>query len=395
MNGDFFIRAGHLVDGSGRPAARDALICVEAGRIADILPGASAFAPPPPGAAPVLDFSCATIIPGLVDAHAHLCWSGTSDPAIRKAQLSPDEGRAFRMIRDHVRDHLAAGVSAVRDGGDRLGRALAFASAYGGPLEIRAAGRAWHAPGRYGGLIGRPVPPGLTLASAIASDPEPGHHVKVVQSGLNSLTEFGKRTRPQFSLEELTLAVDAARSRGLSVMAHANGEEAVKIAAAAGCASIEHGFFMGRENLKRLAGSGCLWIPTAATMQGYADSLAPESPEAATARRMLDHQIEQIALARSYGATLATGTDAGSPGVFHGRAVHRELALFLRAGFTPEEAVRAATANGARLLGLPRSGLLAPGSDATFLALSGPPAALPESLATPIAFYIKGKRVDA
>ena len=69
----------------------------------------------------------------------------------------------------------------------------------------------------------------------------------------------------------MSAAVQAAASRGLSVMVHANGEAPVRIAAMAGCRSVEHGFFMGSENLSRMADRGVTWVPTAVTMQAYAE----------------------------------------------------------------------------------------------------------------------------
>lgn len=396
MENAILIKTGWLADGTGRPAVPDVLLRVENGRFAEVGRLGCEIAETPErksGGGGFLDFSGCTLLPGLVDAHVHLCWSGVSDPEIRKNQVEPDEAWADAAIADHVGDHLKSGVFAVRDGGDRQGHAMRFSRNYEGLLEIRAAGRAWHRPGRYGSLIGRPVPQGLSLGRAIFEDPDPGDHVKVVQSGLNSLTVFGKPTKAQFSLEELADAVLAAKSRGLSVMAHANGPEAVEIAVRAGCASIEHGFFMGRKNLELLADSGCVWVPTSVTMTGYSESLSPESPEAEIARRMLAHQSEQMALARSLGVKMAVGTDSGCQGVFHGKAVRREMENMVKAGFTVEEVIRAATLIGAGLLGLSETGEIAKGRDATFLVIPGPPDEFIGNLKNPKAFYIKGRRI--
>ena len=136
------------------------------------------------------------------------------------------------------------------------GYALRCARGYHGPVCVRAAGRAWHREGRYGRLIGRPPAEGLSVAEAIRQDGERGDHLKIVNSGLNSLTEYGRTTAPQFDLAEMSAAVKAAAERGLSVMVHANGEEPVRIAVMSGCRSVEHGFFMGRENLARMAEQG-------------------------------------------------------------------------------------------------------------------------------------------
>ena len=141
-------------------------------------------------------------------------------------------------------------------------------------------------------------------------------------------------------------------------MVHANGKMPVNIAVAAGCHSIEHGFFMGRENLKQMAGGGITWVPTAVTMKAYSDHMQQNDRQADVVRKNLDHQLEQLRRAKDIQVLVAIGTDAGSPGVHHGAAVADEIGLLLEAGFSIQEAIRCATWNGAKLLGLKETGRL-------------------------------------
>jgi imidazolonepropionase-like amidohydrolase len=217
------------------------------------------------------------------------------------------------------------------------------------------------------------------LAEAIFNNSSGADHVKIVQSGLNSLKDFGKQTPPQFSSDELSRAVHAANQLNLPVMVHTNGEIPTRIAIEAGCHSIEHGFFMGEDNLRQMADNGIFWVPTACTMKGYAEQLHG-SKEADIARKNLDHQLEQIVKAKQFGVSIVVGTDAGCLGVHHGAAVIEELKLLMRAGFSLSEAICCATLNGAKLLGLKDAGRLAPGMKANFIAVKGTPACLPEGL---------------
>jgi imidazolonepropionase-like amidohydrolase len=253
------------------------------------------------------------------------------------------------------------------------------------------AGRAWRKAGRYGKLIGRPPDNGHDLALAIAASTERVDHIKIVNSGLNSLKTYGKQTAPQFSTDELRAAVQAAEADDKKVMVHVNGAEPIRRTIAAGCHSIEHGFFMGTDNVKRLADAPIFWVPTAVTMAGYARHAPPGSVEADVVDRNLDHQLEQMRQARELGVKVAVGTDAGTIGVHHGRALREEIALLLSAGFTIPEAVRCATRNGALLMGLNRAGKIAPGFRATLLALPGGPQAFPENLSTPVLFMVDGQ----
>ena len=180
----------------------------------------------------------------------------------------------------------------------------------------------------------------------------------------------------EFSPEELREAVQAAHEQGKRVMFHANGVEPVRGAVEAGCDSIEHGFFMGEENLARMAERGTIWVPTAVTMRAYAETLPADDPAAEIARRTFDHQLRQIEKARELGVQIAVGTDAGSLGVEHGRAVAWEMGILVEAGFSISEAVRFATENGAQLLGYPELGRIVPGRPGRLLAVEGGPESL-------------------
>ncbi|MDP3283833.1 MAG: amidohydrolase family protein, partial [Desulfobacterales bacterium] len=328
------------------------------------------------------------------DSHVHLCMSGTDDPVAREKQLSAGFNEIKGFISEHIKRHLLYGVLAVRDGGDRYAHTLRYRNEYPDikkmPIGIRFAGRAWHRAGRYGGLIGRPPQENHSLAEEIQIDSEEKDHIKIVNSGLNSLKEFGKETPSQFCVEELSDAVRVAGKFRRRVMVHANGKKPVADALAAGCNSIEHGFFMGVENLKIMAEKGIVWVPTACTMKAYAEHMKHGSTEHEVSRMNLDHQLGQISRARELGVTLALGTDAGSIGVHHGSAVIEELTLLITAGYSLPEAIRCASCNGAELLGIEDAGVLSKDMAATFLVAKGDPSKLPDSLSAIQAIYING-----
>ena len=261
------------------------------------------------------------------------------------------------------------------------------------PIALKAA-KAWRAKGRYGRMIARAPEPGRTLMDCIQREEQSPDHIKIINSGLNSITEFGKETSSQFSLDELTSAADAARSRRQKIMVHANGRLPVENALTARCDSIEHGFFMGRDNMQKMAELQITWIPTEFSMKAFSTLMPPESVEVQVAARNLEHQINQIETARTLGVPIAVGTDAGGYGLRHGASFSDELELFMAGGFTIEETIRCATFEGARLLGLHHElGRLAKGMPASFVAIGGPPSALPGALKHVKTVYIRGKRV--
>ncbi|MGA3112806.1 MAG: amidohydrolase family protein [Syntrophobacteraceae bacterium] len=343
-------------------------------------------------------YPACTILPGLIDCHVHLSMSGKIDQNLRFRQLLNDFAQNSPLICERIEKSLASGIMALRDGGDIGGHTLTYIRQNGpSHVRVKCPGKAWRAPGRYGKIIGRIPEDGSTLAESIKANREVVDHIKIINSGLNSLSEFGRETLPQFNRDELEAAFQNARKLGQKVMVHANGKLPVQFAVEAGCDSIEHGFFMGEDNMKRMADRQVFWVPTAVTMKAMRAHM-PAGNEAAkdsqVASRMLEAQLEQMGRARELGVRLAAGTDAGSFGVRHGVALAEELKLIIEAGFSVEEAIGCATSAGARLLGLDHElGRLAPGMPANFIIVPGPPSSLPDSLADVKAVCVNGKRI--
>ncbi|MFH2044246.1 MAG: amidohydrolase family protein [Pseudomonadota bacterium] len=385
-----FIDAGWIIDGSGGPVLKNMRLGIKDGNIISI--DDSGFKDSATSKA--IDLSSCTILPPLVDSHVHLLMSGTDDPEFREMQLDMDFDKASDIILNHISQYLSHGILAVRDGGDKNAHALQYFNECPDeknfPVNIKIAGKAWHRAGRYGGLIGRAPDKSFSLAEAINSCPDEIDHIKIVNSGLNSLKEFGKETDPQFSVEELSDAVKIAGKLGLKVMVHANGKRPVAAAVLAGCHSIEHGFFMGEDNLKLMAEKDITWVPTACTMKAYCEHMEKGSIEYDVACMNLEHQIKQISKARELGVTIALGTDAGSIGVHHGSAVIHELGLLIAAGYLLPEAIKCATYNGAKLLGINDFGIIGKDKPASFIAVQGEPSDLPDSISSVKAVCIDG-----
>ena len=233
------IDAGWLIDGSAKPIRAKVQLRVINGRIETIRENQPIRSGQTPdnSDAQTLDLNDATILPALVDSHVHLTMSGTMDQDERVRQLDMGFDLAEDVIRKHLDQHLAAGVLAVRDGGDKGAHVLRYKRkhlrSHPMPVQVKSAGRAWRKPGRYGQLIGRALDPTTSLRQAIEEETELVDHLKIVNSGLNSLVEFGKQTLPQFDGDELRAAVSAADQRRLKIMVHANGQIPVQTAVAA------------------------------------------------------------------------------------------------------------------------------------------------------------------
>jgi len=388
------ILAGWLIDGSGTAAQRRMKIELENGYIRSIGKLRESLPDSINGPRAFLDFSDCTFLPALVDCHVHLAMPEACESPVF-VNGSADE---YHRIDQRLNQYLAMGIAAVRDGGDAQGRVQAYKSGRAGfknhAVHLRTAGKARHRSGRYGHWIGCALPPEQTLAENVFQEKEGIDHIKIVNSGLNSLTVFGRQTRPQFDTAEMKAAIQAAGQRGFKTMVHANGEIPVKIAVEAGCDSIEHGFFMGKENLLRMADRGTFWVPTVLTMKALGNRMKRRRQPVDVVSKNLEHQIEQIQTAAKLGVRMALGTDSGSAGVGHGQAHIGEMQLLVDAGYPIEKAVQCASHHGAVLLGLPRVGLVRKDWQATFIAVKGDPSRLPESLNKIQIIFNKGKQIN-
>ena len=389
-----YIHAGRLIDGSGGPVRKNVLLTIVDGLIAAIKGFATSAAPP---SDQITDLSHGTILPPLIDCHMHLALSATDDQRARAEQLEAGYAGAHDCITRNLHSHFIHGVLAVRDAGDRHGHVLRFRNEHAGtdrePVIVKASGNAWHKQGRYGSMLGKHPGENESLAETVARETAPGDFIKIIHSGPNSLNEFGKETLPQFDRNELYEMVRMAEQQGKKVMVHANGELPVRQALEAGCHSIEHGFFMGRDNLARMAEKQIIWVPTAYAMKICAEKSGKVdiAVKKEVAEKTLRHQLEQIALAKAAGVTIALGTDAGSRGVLHGESVVEEIKLLIQGGYSLTEAIQCASYNGAKLLGIENEmGLIAKGKPANFLVVRGTPAQLPQKVSHLEAIYLYG-----
>ncbi|MDA8337572.1 MAG: amidohydrolase family protein [Peptococcaceae bacterium] len=300
-----------------------------------------------------VDLGPLTLLPGLVDCHVHL--------ALPPPRLGDDAAQTMVM---RLSQCLEYGLVAVRDGGDRLGATLELQKRKELPRLV-ACGPALHPPGSYGTFLG-PASGPEAMPGQVAELAEMGAgQIKVLVTGPVNLESLDSLDPPHFSAGNLHRLVLEAHRRGLKVMAHASGVPGVRLALSCGVDSLEHGYGMDEDTLALLRESGVTWVPTLAPMAALCDT-GPENHRRAAAAA-LAAQMKTLGLAHSLGVNLAVGTDAGAPGVGHGRAYLRELRLLGEAGLPPAALVRAATLTGARLLDLP--GNRAP----AFIAVAGNP----------------------
>jgi imidazolonepropionase-like amidohydrolase len=177
-----------------------------------------------------------------------------------------------------------------------------------------------------------------------------------------------------YTFEEMKAAVDAARGRGKRVAIHSYGPDGARDAVRAGAASVEHATDMDDATLREMARRGTFYVPTIDHNRYYAEHAADFGYDSAAVARLDGYRarnLETLRRAAKAGVKVAMGSDA----VFTMFGENsRELTWFVKSGMTPAQALAAATANGAALLGMEKElGAVAPGYYADIVAVEGDP----------------------
>lgn len=303
-------------------------------------------------AAPGPTTRCAFAMPGLVDAHCHLFLDGgeLDFQARSRYQDAPLE-EMLEVGRENVARTLSRGITMVRDAGDRYGvnhRIRGESSV----LEVRSAGVALRRPNRYGSFMAREASSDDEIQAAVRDIARTSDDLKIIETGIIDFESGSVKGAPQFDVESLRLIVRCAREHGLRTFAHCSGTEGIAVSVEAGVDSIEHGFFMTEELLRRMADQGTAWVPTFAPVhfQWRRPEVAGWRPETVLKLgAILEAHREHVARAAQLGVDLVAGSDAGSPGVEHGAGLIDELRCLLECGLSMEQTLRSASSVPRRL----------------------------------------------
>jgi len=296
-----------------------------------------------------LDCSAFTVMPGLVDCHVHLAFDGV-DAA--KATASWNEPESIQpLAASRFESLISNGILAIRDGGDQAGinlmlRKITQEKEIPGP-SITATGNALRRRNSYGSLLDENADEDNVARLALAGVDQ----IKVVTSGLVSIKEYGRVGPLHFSFEDLQFIVNKAHSLGLKVMAHADSDQAVDISLRVGIDFIEHGYYISRESMLKMAELQRCWVPTLMPVYIWTIVASVDPKYQGIAERIYRRHQEMIKQAFDMGITVGVGTDSGSPSIKHGELYYKELELYSEAGLSTEQIVRAATTNGSSITG--------------------------------------------
>jgi imidazolonepropionase-like amidohydrolase len=367
------LSGARIIDGTGAEPVRGRSVVVEKGVIAAVVEDARA----PRGNG--VDLAGHTLLPGLINCHVHLCFGAEADPVrpLREEPLALTAIKALLRARETAR----AGVTTVRDLGGREYVEIAARRAIqegliDGP-RILAAGRPVCMTGGHGHWLGREADGPDDARKAVREQLKAGADViKIIATG-GVMTPGVEPGSPQMTLEEMRAAIEEARKAGRRTAAHAMAATGISEAIDAGITSIEHGVFLTEEIVAHMRRDGTFLVPTLnAPTAIAAGGIAAGIPQfmVRKSEQVVPAHVASFQLAHRAGVRIAAGADSGTPLNFHGSLLP-ELALMVKYGMTPLEAIRSATVTAADCLGLGEvTGRVAPGYAADLIAVAGDPA---------------------
>ncbi len=362
-------------------------VLVEGGKIVAAGPAAQVAAP---AGAQTLELPGLTLLPGLIEGHSHLLLHPYNETSWNDQVLQ--EPLALRVARAtvHAQRTLLAGFTTARDlGTEGAGYAdvgLKQAIDQGiipGP-RLLVATRALVATGSYGPHLAavENLPQGAQEADGVdgivrAVREQMGHGADVVKVYADYRWGPGGTAQATFSLAELTLIVQTARSAGRGVVAHASTAEGMRRAVLAGVETIEHGDGGTPEIWRLMKQRGVALCPTVAATDAIAQYRGWKKGQGPVPEGVLNKR-RAVREAMQAGVPLVVGGDVG---VFPHGDNARELELLVQdCGLAPLRVLRAATAGNAQVFHLADRGRVAPGLLADLVAVAGDPTQHVEAL---------------
>ncbi|MFC9498862.1 amidohydrolase family protein [Streptomyces sp. NPDC056982] len=386
------ITAAHVLAGPDRQPIADGAVLVRDGAIAGIGPREEVQRHAHSDE-PRLAFPAGTVMPGLIDAHVHLCFDAGPEPVATLEEQ--DDEALFTAMQSRAEQLLRTGITTARDLGDRNGLAVRLAQSVAdglsvGPRVVSATtpvtppgGHCWFLGGEVSGVdeVRRLVQRNVAAGAKV---------IKVMETG-GGLTKGGAKSwETQFSRAELDALVDEAHRAGLPVAAHAHGVEGITAAVEAGVDTIEHctwmtedGFEVLEDVLAQIIDKGIYVCPAVSPHWPMLPKFfGPERAEA-----MFD-AVRRMAQA---GARLIAGTDAGVQRAgFDG--LPSSLRFYEHLGLSNERILAMATTEAAGALGLgDTTGQLTLGYSADLLVVEGDPLADLDSLKSVNAVIAAGR----
>jgi imidazolonepropionase-like amidohydrolase len=403
-----------LLDGTGAPAIRDAAIRLRGDRIEAVGP-AVALAAQPGERVVEHDFRSSWVTPGLIDEHTHLGLAGDGR-SYEEMALDPDELMILAGVQN-LRQHLAAGVTTLRDNGarNRVGFMLREGIRRGylpGP-RLLACGRPITATGGHFWWCNEQADGEAEIRKAVRRLVHEGaDHIKLMASGGGTVGTIPGRA--SYTTAELRAAAEEAHAFGKLTVVHCRAKESMVRAIEAGLDLMEHAEFLDPDGVMRydpaiaeqLRDAG-LYVSPTLQASGYPTVLAlqekrerfgltrSEEERLTAVEERVNTRVQHFGWLLEAGLLprMVAGSDSGCGNLAFGHLDY-DLQLMVRGGMTPAQVLEAATRVTAEAIGFgDELGTLVPGKLADLIVIDGDPSRDVTALSRIRAVFQGGQRV--
>jgi imidazolonepropionase-like amidohydrolase len=366
------LRCPRVVDGIGGTLTQHGVL-LEGERIARIAP-ISEFEGYQ-GEEVVLD-DAATLLPGLIDCHVHLCFDAESNPGEITEKMRPGAVAVRALV--NAQRTLSGGITAIRDCGGKdylefAARDACNRGQFQGPT-IRASGRMICMTGGHGNRFGRVADGIEEVVKAVREQVHAGSDlVKIMATG-GVMTPGVDPEDAHYSAEEMAAGIAEGHRFHKPCASHAQGTEGILNAVRGGIDSIEHGIFLSDKCIEEMLERRTYLVPTLAALKHILSAGDQGIPEYVIekATRVSETHQRSIKIFYEAGGRIAMGTDAGTPFNHHGENA-QELRYMVDVGISPMDAIIFSTANAADLMRLEKTGRIQEGATADLLVVEGNP----------------------
>ncbi len=379
------LKCGKLFCPQNGKTLKNAVILVEGNRILAVQTDREAI----PDGFMAVDLSHLFVMPGLIDAHVHTGSSGEADGLAQSARATVGD-IAFISLRN-ARQDLYAGFTTLRDAGSVGFADVALRNAINrgeviGPRMVVAGiamgSTGGHADSHFAPHIQETLLPDLCINSAESARRAARYNLKYGADFLKFMSTGGVMSvgttvgAQQLTADEIAAIIEIADMYGVHTATHAHGTAGIKAAVRAGVSSVEHGMMLDDEAIDLMLQHGTHLTPTIIAAErivvhGEEGGIAPWMVQ--KARQVLENHKAGVQKCLARGVTLDFGSDAGTPYNFHGKQGY-EFELMVSFGFTPAQALTAATVTNAKLIRMQNQiGTIEPGKLADIVAFAGDP----------------------
>ena len=354
---EYVLTGATLIDGNGGAPLENAAAHVVGERIAWV--GGMADLPPEALDAEQIDVSGKWLLPGLIDAHIHICYNGSE--SVFALLEKPRDDLVLEAV-DICKRTLSHGVTTVRDvGGEQyieMGLRRAIDRGFIEGPRMKLSGRVISMTGGHAHFIAREADGPDEMRKAAREQIKAGADlVKLMATG-GTATPGQDIHASQLTVEEISAVTEVARMMGRKVAAHCHGTGGIRNCMLGGVDTIEHGTYLDEETADMMVENGAALVLTLGAGNPDLESYPLSPVQQADAERrkpMIEQGIKQIrgtiALARAKGIFLGIGTDAGgNPLAPHNFSMARELELLVDNDLTAMEAITIGTRNNAAVL---------------------------------------------